>query len=517
MEAWLILTLTISLILLLKPLFSFLFSTRPHLPPGPTSLPILGNLLWLKNSLSDIEHILHNLKLSYGPIITLKVGSRTAIFINSHSLAHTALVENGAVFSDRPHPPPTTKFLSCDQHNITSAGYGATWRLFRRNLSSEILHPSRVKAFSHAREWVLNVLLHRLSGGGVEGNVGVIVVDHFQFAMFGLLVLMCFGDKLEEKEIKEIERVQRGLLLSLRRFSVLNFWPKLGKVLFYRRWLELKELRRNQENVLIPLIKSRLENLQSGFDQEEVVTAYVDTLLKLKLPEEGDRKLSFKEIVSLCGEFLNAGTDTTTTALQWIMANLVKHPEIQEKIYDEIVRVKGNCPGLGGQGKMAVVEEEDLQQMPYLKGVVLEALRVHPPGHFVLAHSVTKEVELDGYVMPKDASINFMVAEMGRDPKVWDDPMEFKPERFLTKDGDLDGFDITGSRGIKMMPFGAGRRICPGLNLALLHLEYYVANLVWYFEWKAPNGVPVDLSEKPEFTVVMKNPLIAHISPRPNM
>ncbi|KAL1802105.1 hypothetical protein ACET3Z_030752 [Daucus carota] len=515
MEAWFIIALTVSLSLLLKPLLSLLTASRPHLPPGPTSYPILGNLLWLRHSLSDIEQILAQLKLKYGPIIRLTIGSRTAIFINSHSLAHTSLVENGAVFSDRPRAPPITKFLSSDQHTITSAGYGATWRLFRRNLSSEILHPSRVKAFSHARDWVLNLLLRRFDKSSDKG--GVKVVGEFQFAMFGLLVLMCFGDKLEEKEIKEIERVQRGLLLSLGRFRVLDIWPVLGKVLFYRRWLELKQLRRNQEGVLIPLIKSRLEKLQSGFDQDEGVVSYVDTLLKLKLPEEGDRKLSFGEIVGLCGEFLNAGTDTTTTALQWIMANLVKYPEIQGKVYDEIVSVKGNCPGLGGEGKMVVVEEEDLQQMPYLKAVVLESLRAHPPAHFVLTHSVTEEVKLDGYVVPTDARINYMVAEMGRDPKVWDDPLEFKPERFLNKKGDLDAFDITGSRGIKMMPFGAGRRICPGLNLALLHLEYFVANLIWYFEWKAPDGVPVDLSEKAEFTVVMKNPLLAHISPRAKM
>ncbi|KAK1402313.1 p450 domain-containing protein [Heracleum sosnowskyi] len=165
MEAWLILVITIciSASALLKPLLSFLNPTRPHLPPGPTSLPILGNLLWLQKPLSDIEQILQTLKLKYGPIITLKIGSRTCIFINSHTLAHTALVENGAVFADRPSPPPTSKFLSCDQHNITSAGYGATWRLFRRNLSSEILHPSRVKAFSHAREWVLNAWTFRVS------------------------------------------------------------------------------------------------------------------------------------------------------------------------------------------------------------------------------------------------------------------------------------------------------------------------------------------------------------------
>ncbi|WOH14142.1 hypothetical protein DCAR_0933658 [Daucus carota subsp. sativus] len=512
MEAWLIIAFTVSLALLLKPLLRLVTTCRLNLPPGPVSIPILGNLLWLRHSVSDVGPILAKLGHKYGPIITLKFGSRTVIFISSHSLAHSSLVENGAIFSDRPRPPPTKRFLSCNQHNINTAGYGPTWRLFRRNLNSEILHPSRVKAFSHAREWVLGVLVQRLYKS--TDNVGVKVVDEFQFAMFGLLVLMCFGDKLEEKEIKEVERVQRGIFSNLERVRVLDMWPVLGKTLFYRRWLELKRLRKNQESVLIPLIKCRLEKLQPGLDQDEVVTAYVDTLLKLKLPEEGDRKLSFPEIVSLCSEFLTGGTDTTTTALQWIMANLVKHPEIQGKVYDEIMSVKGNCPGLGGEGKMVVVEEEDLQQMPYLKAVVLESLRAHPPAHFVLAHSVTQEIELDGYVVPTDARINYMVAEMGRDPKVWDDPLEFKPERFLNKKGDLEAFDITGSRGIKMMPFGAGRRICPALNLAMLHLEYFVANLIWYFRWKAPDGVPVDLSEKEEFTVVMKNPLLAHISPR---
>ncbi|CAN1217705.1 Cytochrome P450 89A9 [Linum perenne] len=98
-----------------------------------------------------------------------------------------------------------------------------------------------------------------------------------------------------------------------------------------------------------------------------------------------------------------------------------------------------------------------------------------------------------------------MVAEMGRDPKVWEDPMSFKPERFV---------DIKGIKEIKMMPFGAGRRICPGYGLALLHLEYFVANLVWSFDWKAVEGDEVDLSEKQEFTVVMKNPLQANVSPR---
>ena len=188
------------------------------------------------------------------------------------------------------------------------------------------------------------------------------------------------------------------------------------------------------------------------------------------------------------------------------MANMVKYPQIQERLLVEMKGVVGN-----GEKE---VKEEDLNKMPYLKAVVLEGLRRHPPAYFVIPHAVTEDVVLDGYLVPKKGTLNFMVAEMGRDPKVWEDPMAFKPERFLNGGGEGDEFDITGSREIKMMPFGAGKRMCPASGLAILHLEYFVANLVWKFEWKAVDGDEVDLSEKAEFTIVMKNPLKARLSPR---
>ncbi|KAI8565305.1 hypothetical protein RHMOL_Rhmol03G0248700 [Rhododendron molle] len=283
-------------------------------------------------------------------------------------------------------------------------------------------------------------------------------------------------------------------------------------------------LRQSQEDVLIPLIRSRREVVkrrQQGKTEsdKESVVAYVDTLLDLELPDE-KRKLNEKEMVSLCGEFLDAGTDTTSTALQWIMANLVKYPHVQTKLYEEIHGIVGPSPQLGEKNEsMVMIKEEDLQRMPYLKSVVLEGLRRHPPGHFVLPHTVTNDVELDGYLVPKGAMINFMVADIGLDPKVWDEPMEFKPERFFTNtisggNGAPDLFDITGSREIKMMPFGAGRRICPAAGMAILHLEFFLANLVWNFEWTAVEGDAIDLSEKQEFTIVMKYPLRAHISAR---
>ncbi|KFK24754.1 hypothetical protein AALP_AA8G020600 [Arabis alpina] len=315
--------------------------------------------------------------------------------------------------------------------------------------------------------------------------------------MFALLVLMCFGDKLDEKQIKQVEFVQRRQLLTFARFNILNLWPKLTRLVMRKRWEEFFQIRREQHEVLLPLILARKRMVEERKkkmeeEEEEYVQSYVDTLLDLELPEE-KRKLNEDEIVSLCSEFLNGGTDTTATALQWIMANLVKNPEIQERLYEE---VKG-------------AEEIEVEKMPYLKAVVLEGLRRHPPGHFVLPHSVTEDTVLGGYKVPKKGTINFMVAEIGRDPEVWKEPMAFKPERFMGEE-----VDITGSRGIKMMPFGAGRRICPGIGLAMLHLEYYVANMVKEFEWKEVQEHKVDLTEKLEFTVVMKHPLKARAVPR---
>ncbi|XP_042480087.1 cytochrome P450 89A2-like [Macadamia integrifolia] len=507
MEVWFILFLSLCLCAALKSFLHLSSNGKPKqtnlsLPPGPPKVAIIGNLLWLYKSFTDLEPILQSLRHKYGPIITLHIGSRPAIFITNHSLAHQALVENGAVFAHRPPASASNRIITTNQHNINSAAYGPLWRVLRRNLTSELLHPSKVKSYSHARKWVLEILKERLRFHGESGEP-VRVTETFQYVMFCLLVFMCFGEKLDEKVITEIQDVERTLLVSISLFNVLAFFPTLGKFFFRDRWQKLLDMRQRQDSVIGSLIRARKEKKQVNPD--ELFVSYIDTMFNLQIPDdEGGRNLTEQEMVTLCSEFLNAGTDTTSNALQWIMANLVKHQETQEKLYSEI-------KGVVGKGEEEI-KEDDLGKMPYLKAVVLEGLRRHPPGHFVLPHAVTEDIVLDGHVIPKNAAVNFMVAEMGRDPKVWKEPMEFKPERFLGDEG--EGFDITGTKEIKMMPFGAGRRICPGLGLAVLHLEFFVANLIRDYKWTAVEGVGVDLSETLEFTVVMKNPLQAHISPR---
>ncbi|KAJ6347680.1 hypothetical protein OIU76_004209 [Salix suchowensis] len=193
----------------------------------------------------------------------------------------------------------------------------------------------------------------------------------------------------------------------------------------------------------------------------ESILSYIDTLIDFQLPDSG-RKYSDEELVSLCSEFFHGGTDTSITTLQWAMANIVKHQHIQEKLLQEI-----NAAVKPGEE----ITEEDLRRMPYLKSVILETLRRHPPGHFILPHGVTDDTKLEGYDVPRNSIINFTVADMGWDANVWEDPIEFRPERFL-KNGDGDQevvFDLK---------------------------EYFVANLVRDFAWTAENGGDIDLSEK---------------------
>uniref|UniRef100_A0ACD5ZXB5 Uncharacterized protein n=1 Tax=Avena sativa TaxID=4498 RepID=A0ACD5ZXB5_AVESA len=320
-------------------------------------------------------------------------------------------------------------------------------------------------------------------------------MEPFQYAMFCLLVYMCFGgDRLGDARVMDIEALQRDLLGNFLSFQVFSFLPPLTKLVFRRRWSKLVSLRRRQEELFVPLIRARREAGAGG-------DCYVDSLVRLAIPEDGGRGLTDGEIVSLCSEFLSAGTDTTATALQWILANLVKNPEMQDRLRDEVSAV------VDGE-----LREEDLQGMPYLKAVVLEGLRRHPPGHYVLPHAAAEETTLDGYRVPAGTPVNFAVGDIGLDEEVWTAPLEFRPERFLPG-GEGEDVDLTGSKEIKMMPFGAGRRVCPAMALALLHLEYFVANLVREFEWQEAAGEEVDLTEKLEFTVVMRRPLRARAVP----
>ncbi|KAF2914384.1 hypothetical protein DAI22_10g158200 [Oryza sativa Japonica Group] len=507
---------------LLLPLLVFLRDVtsrrRRRLPPGPPAVPLFGNLLWLRHSAAELEPLLLKLFDKYGPVVTLRIGWRLSIFVADRHLAHAALVGAGATLADRPRT--ATSMLLGVTRIITRSNYGAMWRLLRRNLVSQTLQQSRVDQFTPARVWARRVLMEKLrettsgvSGGG--GDAPPNVTEAFQHAVFCLLLLMCFGERLHEHAVRDIEDAERAWLLYIsKKTSVFFFLPWITKHLFRGRLEAGHALLRRQKELFVPLIEARREYKKlasQGLPPARETTfqhSYVDTLLDVKIPEEGNRSLTDGEIVTLCSEFLNAGTDTTSTGLQWIMAELVKNPAVQEKLHAEI---NATC-GDDGELLERSVRDKD-NKMPYLNPVVMEGLRKHPPSHTLLPHKAAEDIDVGGYLIPKGATVNFMVAEIGRDEREWEKPMEFIPERFLAG-GDGDGVDVTGSREIRMMPFGAGRRICAGLNVGVMHLEYFVGSMVMEFEWKEVAGDEVEFAEKLEFTTAMAKPLRPRLVPR---
>ncbi|CAO2167997.1 unnamed protein product [Urochloa humidicola] len=445
--------------------------------------------------------------------------SQPAVYVTDRSAAHRLLVGGAAAagaFSDRPPSIVPSAVLSRRRHyNINSAPYGPLWRAIRRNLAAEILHPSRLRRYAPARRRALGDLvadLDRQQRASGSGGV-VIAAESLRAAMFGLLAAMCFGGGVDAGVVRDMADAQDELvqcLLGLRVFATL---PAVTGLVFRRRWRKLVELRRRQEETYRPLIADRRRR------RDGEPPAYVDTLVELRVPDDygngkrrgrrRQRRLADGELVGLCSEFLGAGTEPAAAALQWIMAHLLKRPDAQRALREEIEAAVGADAG--------EVREEVLGSLEYLNAVILEGLRLHPTVPMVLRQVMAEDkVVLDGRRLPAGTAVHFPLARLARDETTWSDPREFRPERFLAG-GEGEGVGLVeaaGSAGeIRMMPFGAGRRMCPGMGAAVLHLGYFVANLVRVFEWAEPEGDhdAVDLQPHHGFFTVMKRPLRARL------
>uniref|UniRef100_A0A0D9XHP7 Cytochrome P450 n=1 Tax=Leersia perrieri TaxID=77586 RepID=A0A0D9XHP7_9ORYZ len=502
---WTSVTLVLPLALLII-LSNVVNNRRRRLPPGPAAVPLLGNLAWL--TITDGQQFMATLRsfhARYGPVIALRFGSTLEVSVADRRLAHTALVQLGAAVADRPLLASHDLLGHNSAFTITSSNYGALWRLLRRNLVAEM---ARLRLFAAERERALADLTHRL-GCRKQGDEAI--MDMFQHAMFCIFVSMCFGQSVDEHAVRDITAALRQLMLySTTELNVFVFVPAITTRVFGGRRRAMDAMRSRLKDLYLPLIDARrrrrlLQEAGAGNDDDTMFPhSYVDALLDIRLNHDGGRGLTDDEISALCSEFLSGGTDLPSSALQWTMAELVKNPAIQDKLYREIRAVTGGDK----------VSEEDLQRMPYLKAVVLESLRRHPPGHQLVPHAAAADVELGGYVIPKGATVNFLAVDFGLDEVVWERPMDFVPERFMPG-GHGEAVDVTGTREIKMMPFGAGRRICPGLAVATLHLEYFVANLVNTFEWQEVEGMEVDvIAERFDFSAVMKKPFEVNLVAR---
>ena len=495
------LALAISSLLILVSHQSKKSKSPRRLPPGPPGWPVVGNLFQVANSGKEFIDYVRDLLPTWGPIFTLKMGSRTMIIISSSQLAHEALILKGPVFANRPPEYPTRAIFSSNKFTVNAALHGPVWRSLRKNMVQNGLSSSRLKEFKGVRDNAMDTLIAKIKAEA-DANDGVVsVLKNVRFAVFCILLRMCFGVDMDDETIEKVDRMMKLVVVTLDP-SIDDFLPILRPFSSKKR-KQAMAVRKQQIETLVPLIQKRRAIVQAGLQSNPTAApfSYLDTLFGVQV-QGRESAPSDAELVTLCSEFLNGGIDTTATGVEWAMGRFIENPSMQARLYDEIQTVAGP----------RAVEEKDLDHMPYLHAFVKELLRKHPPTYFSLAHAATEPATLGGYDIPANCSVEFFLPGISEDPKLWSEPGKFNPDRFLSGQEDAD---ITGASGIRMIPFGAGRRICPGLGMATIHVHLIIARMVQEFEWCAfPEGSQVDFTAKSEFTVVMKNPLRAKIKPR---
>jgi cytochrome P450 len=261
---------------------------QPQLPPGPPALVFLAKFLTLRRSIFDLGPLLRDLHARHGPVISVRI-FRTLVFVADRRLAHRALVQGGATFADRPPLVDPGRLFTAGARDVSGSPYGPYWRLLRRNLAAEALHPARVGLFAPARRRVCDALVDDLLLRARAGGAAVEVRPLFRRALFELLVYMSLGaSSLSAAALDEIEDLQLRLLRSFTSFPVFAFFPALTKKLFSKRWAAYVALHRRQQEVFLPLIRARAGGARRA-DADDP-PCYADSLLALRVADEGDRR-----------------------------------------------------------------------------------------------------------------------------------------------------------------------------------------------------------------------------------
>ncbi|KAM3258365.1 hypothetical protein ACQJBY_050246 [Aegilops geniculata] len=475
-----------------------------RLPPSPRGLPIVGNL----HQLGALPHrALHALAAAHGPVMLLRLGHVPTLVVSSADAAREVLQLQDHAFANRPSLAiPRRLLYRCT--DIAFAPHGAYWRGVRKIAVLHLLSPARVRAYRGVCEEEVAELVRKVERQAHEGG-GVVRLSEllrgFAKDVNGRIVLgvRASGGAGWRAKVDALLEEANALLAE---FHVGDYFPWLTWVAA----VDGTDAKVSRAFERIDRILEEIVVAASAGTRGRHVEAFVHVLLSLESDSSGAGwRLTRDNVKALLEDLFGAGTDSTIIVLEWVMAELLRNKEAMQKLQQEIRRHCTKSHSRVGR----VITEQDLQAMEYLRAVIKETMRLHPPGPLLVPRESMQHAKVHFYDVPRGTRIIVNAWAVGRDPTVWDNAGEFRPERFIDSEVDFRG------RHPQLIPFGAGRRMCPGIGFTTSVVELALANLLGQFNWTVPmleNREPgvVDMEEASGITSRKRVPLCA-VATRP--
>ncbi|WVZ49714.1 hypothetical protein U9M48_001046 [Paspalum notatum var. saurae] len=469
--------------------------------PSPRSVPLLGHLHLLGKPL---HRSLAALAAAHGggggslaPLLSLRLGARRALLVSTHDAAAECFTARDAALAGRPRLL-AGDILGYGFTDILWAPYGDHWRGIRKFFTAELLSTSRLAARATDRRAEVAALVENLRRDS-DGSAVALRPRLFEFVI-NVMLRALIGACVDARDARRFQEIIEETVRLIGTPCVGDLYPSL-------RWVDrlrgvdaaLTRMQARRDALLVGLIDDhrRKRDRDAGVPDAGHEGAAIDELLSLQ--ELDPKQYSDAIVKGIVMAILQGGTDTSSLTMEWAMALLLQHPEAMAKARSEIdVHV----------GTSRLVEESDIANLPYLQCVVKETLRLCPVGPIIPAHEAMEDCTVGGFHVQRGTMILVNAWAIQRDPKVWDAPEEFRPQRFL------DGGGVVNVAAVPMLPFGIGRRRCPAENLAMRLVSVTVAALVQCFEWGVGDGAGVDMAEGGGLSMPMATPLAAVCRPR---